>query len=82
MKIVEPGETSALESAGLTVSSPWVLSSPSSSKTKLILFFIAYYNYIIRTRFHGVFLEIPTDYNDGDVMWSRNIIFLFDSCSS
>ena len=82
MKIVEPGESSVLESAGLTVSSPWVLSSPSSSKIKLILFFIAYYNYIIRTRFLEVFLEIPTDYNDGDVMWSRNIIFLFDSCSS
>ena len=47
MKIVEPCETSALESAGLTPSSPSVLSSSSSSssKTKLILFFIALHLY-------------------------------------
>jgi len=81
MKIVEPCETSALESAGLTPSSPSVLSSSSSSsKTKLILFFIAYITSILyELDFSGI-CEIPTDYNDGDVM--RNIVFLFDSCSS
>jgi len=81
MKIVEPGETSALESAGLTALFQSVLSSPSSSKTKLILFFIAYYIYIIRTRFLG-YLRNTYQLQWRDVMRRRNIIFLFDSCSS